>query len=65
MRMMTDTEERCLTLLEMQVEALLAGRERMAVRIMKLREFIASHGDHTLDCDDCHVCRFLKEDASQ
>ena len=58
MRMMTDAEERRLTLLEQQVEALLAGRERMSVRIMKLREFIAAHGPHEDDVE-CQTCRFL------
>ncbi len=63
MRMMTDAEERRLTLLEQQVGALLAGRERMSERIRKLREFIAAHGHHTDDAVTCHTCRFLEEDA--
>ena len=60
---MTDAEERRLTLLEQQVGALLAGRERMAERIRKLREFIARSGHHIADNCQCNICRFLKEDA--
>ena len=63
MRMMTAEEERRLTLLEQQVGSLLAQRERLMARILRLREFIAARGNHTLDCMDCHVCRFLMEDA--
>ncbi len=62
MRMMTDAEERRLTLLEQQVGALLAGRERMSERIRKLREFIAAHGPHE-DAVECPSCQFLMEDA--
>lgn len=60
---MTDAEERRMTLLEQQVEALLLGRERMSVRIMRLREFIAKHGPHQ-DDPECPTCKFLMEDAS-
>ena len=57
-------DERRLTLLEQQVGALLAGRERQNARIMALREAVRRFGHHTLDCVDCHVCKFLKEDAT-
>lgn len=53
-----------MTLLDQQVGALLAGRERQNARIMALREAVRRFGRHTLDCVDCHVCKFLKEDAT-
>lgn len=60
---MMDAEERRLTLLEQQVDALLRGRERMSERIVRLREFIAAHGEH-VDDSECPTCRFLMEDAA-
>ncbi len=57
--------ERRLTLLEMQVEALLAGRERTTTRIMKLREFIASNCPHDALEKGCKTCEFLMEDAAK
>lgn len=57
-------DERRLTLLEQQVGALLAGRERMSVRIMRLREFIARNCQHSALDTNCPTCEFLKEDAS-
>ena len=64
MRMMTDAEERKLTLLEQQVEALLLGRELMGVRIMRLREFIARNCQHPALGTNCPTCQFLREDVS-
>ena len=60
----TEADERRLTFLEQQVGALMAGRERMSVRIMKLREFIARNCQHSAPDTDCPTCEFLKEDAS-
>lgn len=57
-------DERRLTLLEQQVGALLAGRERMSDRIRKLREYIASNCRHTGDESPCPTCEFLMEDAT-
>jgi hypothetical protein len=60
----TEADERRLALLEQQVGALLAGRERMGERIRKLREFITKNCEHS-DLDiDCPKCEFLKEDAN-
>ena len=63
MRLFDKHDEHRLTLLEQQVGALLAGRERMGNRIRKLREFIAKRGRHTMGCVDCPVCRFRLEEA--
>lgn len=60
---MTEAEERRLTLLEQQVGALLAGRERMSERIMLLREYIASNCPHAATDIACPTCEFLMEDA--
>jgi len=60
----TEQDERRLTLLEQQVGALLSGRERMSMRIMKLREFIARNCPHSALDTDCPTCQFLQEDAS-
>lgn len=65
----TEQDERRLTLLEQQVNALLAGRERMGERIMRLRAYIASNCQHAAfeaDCvdGDCPTCEFLRKDAA-
>lgn len=62
-RIMDAAEERRLTLLEQQVGALLAGRERMGDRIRKLREYIASNCPHSALDTNCPTCQFLQEDA--
>ena len=64
MRMMTDAEEKRLATLEQKIETLLVGRERMSVRIMRLREFIARNCQHSALDTNCPTCEFLKEDAS-
>ena len=56
-------DERRLTLLEQQNNALLAGRERMQQRINKLREFIATNCPHDALEKGCKTCEFLMEDA--
>jgi len=67
MRMMPAEEERRLTLLEMQVGALLQQREHLTARVMRLREYIAANCPHSPfpeDCedDDCPTCSFLKDE---
>lgn len=64
MRLFDEHDERGLTLLEQQVGALLAGRERMGDRIRKLREYIASNCPHAALDTNCPTCEFLKDDAS-
>ncbi len=64
MRMMTDEEDRRMTLLEMQVGALITQREEYAARVQKLREYIAENSPHSGAETNCPACRFLKEDAS-
>jgi len=64
MRMMTEAEEKRLTMLEQQTEALLIGRERMSNRIMLLRKFIAQNCTHGALEPTCPVCKFLEEDAN-
>lgn len=59
----TEADERRLTFLEQQVGALLVGRERMSMRIMTLREFIARNCEHSTLNTDCPTCQFLQEDA--
>lgn len=59
----TEQDERRLVLLEQQVNALLAGRERMSERIMRLREFIAKNCPHSALDVTCSTCQFLQEDA--
>ena len=60
----TEQDERRLTMLEMQVGALLAGRERMGERIDALREYIRATAPHSGVETSCPTCKFLKEDAS-
>jgi hypothetical protein len=50
-------------LLEQQVGALLQGRERMSVRIMKLREFIAALAHNSDDELTCTAWKFFAKDA--
>ena len=57
-------DERRLTLLELQVGSLLAQREFMATRIMRLREFIARKCQHDALESKCTACEFLREDAN-
>ena len=63
MRMMTPEEERRLTLLEMQVGALITQREHYAARVQKLREYIDENAPHSGVVTTCPTCIFLREDA--
>lgn len=38
-------------------------REHYTDRIQKLRDAVQRMGHHTLNCVDCHVCKFLREDS--
>lgn len=70
---MTADEERRLTLLEMQVGALIKQREDYAERVQKLRAFIDENCSHSVHVSSeqslsgyrypCRVCQFLKEDG--
>jgi len=62
--MMTAEEERRMTLLEMQVGALIKQREDYATRVRKLREYIAANCPHSGAEPTCPTCSFLKEDAA-
>lgn len=62
--MMTAEEERRLTLLEMQVGALIEQREHYAARVQKLREYIKANAPHCGVETNCPTCVFLREDAS-
>lgn len=46
-----------------QLDALLAGREQMGERILRLRQFINDYGPHSGSHELCPTCNFLKEDA--
>lgn len=61
---MTAEEERRMTLLEMQVGALIKQREEYASRVRKLREYIDENSPHSGAETNCPACRFLKEDAA-
>lgn len=61
--MMTADEERRMTLLEMQVSALIKQREDYAERVHKLREYIDENAPHSDVVTTCPTCVFLREDA--
>ncbi len=61
---MNAAEERRLTLLEMQVGALIKQREDYAIRVRKLREYVAANCTHSGPASHCPTCEFLKEDAT-
>lgn len=56
-------DERRLTLLEMQVGALIKQREDYAARVQRLREFIKENCSHSSITANCLTCQFLQEDA--
>lgn len=63
MKIMTPEEERRLTLLEMQVGALIQQREHLMGRVRRLREYIAANCPHSALDTNCPTCQFLQEDA--
>lgn len=62
MKIMTPEEERRLTLLEMQVGALIQQREHLMGRVRRLREYIAANCPHSALDTNCPTCQFLQED---